>query len=140
MLLPSGLPEIVGDGEPISRFLTSKGHCNTSVIRPAAYLPNRNNGRLSVARHSAEPVSESEIIAKKDFKLEKAFGVALLDAKIFRDEGLDFKADDTPLRHADVVDWPWLQDDPGFGKSQQKLKAAALAQKAKRIIYPKAKS
>lgn len=140
MALPSGLPGIVRDEKPISRFLTSKGHCNTLVIKPAAYLPNRNNGRLSVARHSAEPVSDSEIIAKKDFGLKKAFGVALLDAKTFRDEGLDFEADDTPLRHADVVSWPWLQDDPEFGKSQQKLKAAALAQKAKRIIYTKTES
>lgn len=137
MVLPSGLPEIVKDGEVISRFLTSSNHCNTSVIKPAAYLPNRKNGRLSVARHSAESISESERIAKEDFELNKVFGVALLEAKAFRQEDLDFEADDKPLRHADVVGWPWLQDDPDFGKAEQKLKAATLAQRAKRIIYPK---
>ena len=136
MPLPSGLPETVQDEEPISRFLTSRNHYNTTFVKPGAYLPNRKNGKLSVARHSAEPVSESERIAKQDFKLEKVFGVALLSAKAFREEGLDFEADDTPLRHADALGWPWLQDDPEFGKAEQKLKAAVLAQKAKRIIYP----
>ncbi|MFP4203683.1 MAG: hypothetical protein ACLFS4_05070 [Opitutales bacterium] len=62
-----------------------------------------------------------------------------MEAKAFREENLDFEADDTPVRHADVVGWPWLEDDPEFGKSEQKLKAAALAQKANemktRIIY-----
>lgn len=136
MVLPSGLHEIVGNEELISRFLTSHGHCNASVVKPGAYLPNRKNGKLSVARHSAEPISESQMIAKEDFGLEKAFGVALLDAEAFRDEGLDFEADDTPPRHADVIGWPWLPDDPEFGKSIQKLKAASLAQKAARILYP----
>lgn len=137
MALPSGLPEIVSDGEPVSRFLTSKSHFNASRIKPSAYLPNPRDGKLSVARHSANPVFESEIMAKQIFKLKRAFGVALLKAEVFRKQDLDFEADDTPPRHANVVGWPWLQDDPEFDKSERKLRAAALAQKAKRIIYPK---
>jgi len=105
------------------------------VIKPGAYLPNNKNGRLSVARHAADPVEESQRIAKQDFGLEKAFGIALLDAGEFRKEDLDFEADDTPPRHADVIGWPWANDDPQFGKAAQKEKAAALAQKAQRIIY-----
>jgi hypothetical protein len=137
MTLPSGLPETVGDEELISRFLTSRNHYNASSVKPSAYLPNPKTGDLSVARHSAEPISESERIAKQDFNLEKASGVALLHARAFREEGLDFEADDNPPRHADVVGWPWLKDDPELSKAKQKLKAASLAQKAKRIIYPK---
>lgn len=89
-----------------------------------------------MARHSGEPVEESARMAREDFQLENARGVAVLAAKAFREEDLDFEADDTPPRHADVVGWPWRQDDPEFGKSEQKLKAATLAQKAKKLMYP----
>lgn len=136
MALPSGLPECVEDNEPISRFLTSKSHFSTTAVKQAAFLPNRKNGRLSVARHSGDPVAESARIALEDFQLQGTRGVAVLAAKAFREENLDFEADDTPPRHADVVGWPWREDDPEFGKSEQKLKAAALAQKASKVIYP----
>jgi len=77
-------------------------------------------------------------MAKEDFDLSKAFGVALLEAVEFCKVGLDFEADDEPPRHADVVGWPWREDDREFGKAEQKAKAAALAQEAKRIIYEEA--
>lgn len=136
MALPSGLPEVVGDGEPISRFMTHKSHCNTQVVKQAAFIPNLNNGRLSVARHGAEPIEESERMAKSDYGLEKAFGVARLQAAEFRKVELDFEADDKPPRHADVVGWPWREDDREFGKAERKAKAVALSLKADRIIFP----
>ena len=136
MPLPSGLPETVADDEPISRFMTSKSsHCNTKVVKPAAFMPNPKDGRLSVARHGADPIEESERMAKEDYHLEKAFGVALIEAKEIRKVELDFEADDKPLRHADVVGWPWREDDREFGKAEQKEKAATLEQKAERIIF-----
>ena len=137
MALPSGLPENVQDEEWISRFLTSRSsHCNTRVVKPAAFMPNSKNGRLSVARHDAEPLKESERIAKEDFGLGKAaFGVALVKAKEFRKQMLDFDADDRPPRHADVIGWPWQRDDPVFDKAEQKEKAAALAQKARLLRF-----
>jgi len=136
MPLPSGLPETVADDEPISRFMTSKSsHCNTTAVKQGAFLPNPKDGRLSVARHGADPIEESERMAKEDYKLEKAFGVALIQAKEIRKVELDFEADDTPLRHADVVGWPWREDDREFGKAERKEKAAALAQKAERITF-----
>jgi hypothetical protein len=138
MPLPSGLPEIVADNEPISRFMTSKSsHCNTMVVKPAAFMPNPNDGRLSVARHGADPVEESARMAKEDYGLEKAFGVALIEAREVRKVELDFEANDKPLRHADIVGWPWRENDRQFGKAEQKKKAAALAQKAERIVYPR---
>ncbi len=140
MALPSGLSELVQDEEAISRFLTSSSHFNATVVKPPAFIPNPKNGRLSVARHSAEPLEESERMAKEDFKLPKAIGVAVLEAKEFRKLELDFEADDTPPRHADVIGWTWREDDPEFGKSERKLKAAVLAQKAERLIYPNARS
>ena len=136
MPLPSGLPEHVDDAEPISRFLTSKSHFKTQSVKQAAFLPNRKNGRLSVARHDGESIEESAHIAREDFQLENALGVAVLVAGAFREENLDFEADDTPPRHADVIGWPWREDDPEYGKSEQKLKAAALAQQANKVMYP----
>jgi hypothetical protein len=135
MPLPSGLPDIVGDDEPISRFLTSRNHYNTTAVKPPAFIPNPKDGCLSVARHDAEPIQESERMAKEDFNLPKAAGVARLPALAFRKEGLDFRADDTPPLHADAIGWPWRKDDPEYGKSERKLIAAALAQDAQRLMY-----
>lgn len=136
MPLPSGLPEQVEDDEPISRFLTTRNHYNTTAIKPPAFIPNLKDGCLSVARHSAEPIEESMRMAKGEYNLPKAVGVARLPARAFRKEGLEFDANDTPLRHADVIDWPWREDDPEYGKSERKLIAAALAQEAERLMYP----
>lgn len=135
MPLTSGLPENVENDEPISRFLTSRNHYNTTAVKPPAFIPNPKDGCLSVARHNATPIEESERMAKEDFNLPKAAGVARLPALAFRKEGLDFRADDTPPRHADVIDWPWRQDDPEYGKSERKLIAAALAQQAQRVMF-----
>lgn len=132
MPLPSGLPE---NDEPISRFLTSRNHYNTTAVKPPAFIPNPKDGCLSVARHNAEPIMESERMAKEDFNLPTAVGVAQLSARAFRKEGLDFQADDTPPRHADAMGWPWRKDDPEYGKSERKLIAAALAQQAQRLMY-----
>ncbi len=135
MSLPSGLPEVVANDEPILRFLTNRNHYNTSAVKPPAFTPNPKDGCLSVARHNAEPIDASERMAREDFNLPKAVGVARLPAKAFRKEGLDFRADDTPPRHADVIDWPWREDDPEYGKSERKLIAAALAQQAERLMF-----
>jgi len=134
MNLPSGLPNIVADNEPISRFLTSKSHFNSTSVKPNAYMPNKKDGKLSVARHSADPLSESKRIAK-DFNLSKAIGVAVIRASCFREEDLDFDANEPPLRHADVVKWPWKKHDPEIDKAKQREKAAVLAQEANKILY-----
>jgi len=135
MSLPSGLPEIVASDEPIVRFLTSRNHYNLVAVKPPAFIPNPKDGRLSVVRHDAEPIEESKRMAREEFNLPKAVGVARLRANTIRKEGLDFSADDTPPRHADVIDWPWREDDPEYGKSERKLIAAELAQNAERLMF-----
>lgn len=135
MALLSGLPDTVGDEESISRFLTSRGHFNSSGVKPSGFLPNPKDGKLSVARHNADSLKESEQLAREDFKLEKVYGVGVLKAAAVREENLDFEADDAPPRHANIVGWPWSETDREFGKSERKLIAAALAQKAKRLLY-----
>jgi len=99
-------------------------------------MPNPKDGRLSVARHGGDPIEESERIAREDFNLPKVYGVGVVVASAFREEGLNFDADDEPPRHADVIGWPCSESDPEFAKSQQKEKAIVLAHKATRILYP----
>lgn len=111
MTLPSGLPECVGDEEDVARFLTSSGHYNSSAVRPAAFMPNPRNGETSVFRHGAEPLDELKAIAQVEATLE-------------------VRAGEPPPLHADIVGWPWQEDDPAFGKAAQKELAALIAQKA----------
>lgn len=136
MALPSGLPEVVDNDEFISRFLTQSNHYSQAFVKPVAFMPNSKNLRLSVVRHDANPVSESERIAREDFCLPKAYGVAVVLAEDVRLEELEFDANDMPHRHADVINWPWIASDPEWSKAAQKLKAIALAQKAARILFP----
>jgi hypothetical protein len=123
MTLPSGLPKAVNDDEFISRFLTSRSHFNRIAVKQAAFIPNRNNGKLSVVRHSAQPIKESREIAIKDFGLQKVYGPGVVTAAQIRGEGLDLDADDEPPKHADIIGWPWSEEDPQLLKSEQKLKA-----------------
>lgn len=136
MGLPSGLVEEVSNNEQISRFLTSSSHFNSTAIKPSAFLPNRNDGRLSVARHRGSPDDEVLKIALEGFGLPKCKGVGVLLAEEIRAVELDLEAMEPPLRHADIINWKWAKDDPAFGKSENKFKAAKLAQKATRIILP----
>ena len=43
-MLPSGLPNIVGDDEEITRFLTQSSHYNSAMPKPAAFMPDRKIG------------------------------------------------------------------------------------------------
>jgi hypothetical protein len=61
-MLPSGLPEVVADGERIARFLTSRGHFNSVMVKAAAFLPAPDH-KKSVCRHGREPVDELRRLA-----------------------------------------------------------------------------
>jgi len=131
MSLPSGLPELVADDEDLARFLTSSGHYNASVARPAAFMPNPKNGETSVFRHGAEPLEELKSIAQAEVGAERRIhGAAIVRASAVREAKLEVTAKEPPLRHANIVGWPWSEDDPDFGKAGQKELAALIAQKA----------
>ena len=44
--------------------------------------------------------------------------------------GLPERVGDPPPLHADIVGWPWQEDDPDFEKAAQKELAALIAQNA----------
>ncbi len=133
MSLPSGLPEHVGDGEDLARFLTSSGHYNATMARPTAFMPNPKNGETSVFRHGAEPLDVLKAIAQAEVGEDRRIhGAAIVRAGAVREAELEVLGKEPPPRHADIVGWPWSKDDPDFGKAQQKELAALIAQKANR--------
>lgn len=131
MSLPSGLPEHVADGEDLARFLTSSGHYNTSVVRPSAFMPNPRNGEASIFRHGPVPMEDLMLIAQGAVGVDrKIHGVAIVKARDVREATLEIHSSEPPPRHANIVGWEWLSEDPDFGKARHKELAALIAQKA----------
>lgn len=132
--LPSGLPEAVGDTEPLARFLMSSSQYKSQMAKPAAFLPNTNDRETSVFRHGREPRADlwrigSEYVARE----RRLHGAALLTARHVREVLLEVTATEPPPRHAGIVGWPW-PDDPGWRKAQQKEQAALLAQASELLL------
>ncbi len=135
MSLPSGLPELVADGEDLARFLTSSSHYNVTAPKPAAFMPNPKNGETSVFRHGANPFEELKSIAQAEVGAERRIhGAAIVKASVIREAELEVIAKEPPLRHADITNWPWSKDDPEYGKAQQKALAALIAQKVSSLL------
>lgn len=131
MNLPSGLPEQVDGKEDLARFLTSSNHYNSSGVKPTAFLPNPKNGETSVFRHGAEPLDSLRAIAQKEVGTDRNIhGAAIVQASVVTSIRLEVRAKEPPLRHADIVGWPWNHEDPLWGKAERKELAARIAQKA----------
>ena len=131
MSLSSGLPEHVGDGGDVARFLTSSGHYNPTAVKLAAFMPNPRNGETSVFRHGAETLEALKGIAQAEVGADRRIhGAAIVKASVVREAQLEVRAKEPPLRHADIIGWKWSIEDPEFGKAEQKELAALIAQKA----------
>lgn len=96
-------------GEPLARFIMHKKwfSLHDKSIRSHAFEPY--NGTLSVFRiHELEGEEicriGTEYVAAKVRKT--LYGWGCLPASAFMEEGLQFDADDTPPRHANVIGWP----------------------------------
>jgi hypothetical protein len=131
-MLPSGLPEIVDDGESLARFLTQSGHYNHIQAKPVAFLPNPNDRTTSVSRHAADAVDElwaigEMVVAESGRNLH---GAVIIEASAIRKIGLDIISDEPPPRHAVISDWPWEGIDPEAEKARRKDLANQLASAA----------
>ena len=132
MILPSGLPEEVADGEPLARFLTSSGQFNKSAVKQSAFLPNKKDGKTSVFRHGAEPQSALITIANEHIGGDRrVHGAGIIRASDVRAVQLDVQSQEPPPRHADITNWP-----PWMEKARQKEIAILLAQKAELVLFP----
>jgi len=128
MALPSGLEAGIGDAEDLARFLTSSGHFNATMAKPAAFLPNPKDQETSVFRHGKEP-SEAlwQLGAEYAARDRTLHGAAVFAAGVVRSVGLAIESDEPPDRHAAIRNWPWNSEDPALQKAQQKELAAVLA-------------
>lgn len=128
-MLPSGLPDLVDDEEAIARILRSSRHYSSGAVKAAGYMP-ASDGALSVLRHGAVPVDALWQLATETLGVDVTIhGAAICKAGVFREKDLEVRADEPPLRHANVVGWP-TDPDPELQKSKQKEIALALASKS----------
>jgi hypothetical protein len=130
-MLASGLPDIVADQEDLARFLTSSSQFNAQMAKPAAFLPSVKNRETSVYRHGSEPPHALWAIADQHLAGNRTiYGAAIVKARDVRVASLDVIAAEPPPRHAAIVGWPWLDDDPELQKAQQKERATLIASEA----------
>jgi hypothetical protein len=125
--LPSGLPEQIADDEDLARFLTQSSHYNSTMVKPAAFLPNPKDRETSVSRHGAAPVERLWELGLAAAGTRTLHGAAIFKAKAVHDARLEVAPDEPPERHAVIRGWPWIDSDPEFQKARQKESAAVLA-------------
>jgi hypothetical protein len=127
-MLPSGLPEHVGDEEDLARFLTSSSQLSGVMVKAAAFLPNPKDHKKSVFRHGAEPRTKLIEIARAQILAAVTIhGAAIVKAGIVRAAQLDVISEEPPPLHANIVGWPLIAADPDLQKAQEKERALTLA-------------
>ena len=132
-MLPSGLPDEIADTEELARFLTSSSQFNSLLAKPAAFLPNPNHKNTSVFRHGSEWAGLRRIWTAVSNGERTLRAVAVFGANAVRAAHLDVCPEESPDRHANIVIWPWLPEDPELQKAKQKECAALIAQRAKLV-------
>lgn len=130
--LESGLPEDIDGGETLARFIFSSNGYNAQGVKYAAYMPNPRNGETSVFR--CVPQRADSLRATGDSvareRGQQLHGIALVLAQVVIDALLQLVAAEPPPRHANIVGWPLLANDPALQKGAQKERAMLIAQAA----------
>ena len=129
----SGLPEQIGDDEALTRFLTQSSHFNSSMPKPAAFLPNPKYKNTSVFRigNEQELLRQTWNAGANGERTLK--GAAVLKVTNVRFIGLDVIAKEPPPAHANIEGWPWLENDPELQKARQLELATQLASAAELV-------
>ena len=129
-LLPSGLPDSVGDDEHIARFLTQSSHFSKQQVDPSVFLPGRKDKETSVSRHGSEPLAAVRTLGVAAAGTRKLYGAAMFMARNVREAHLEIVSSEPPERHAVIRGWPWNENDPEDQKAKQKERALELASAA----------
>ena len=129
-MLPSGLPDQVADNENLARFITSSSQFNSLMAKPAAFLPNPKHKNTSVFRHDADWDGLKKVWDSVSNGERNLHSVAVFRVAVVRAAELDVRPEEPPARHANIVNWPWLPQDPELQKAKQKECAAVIAQAA----------
>lgn len=130
VVLPSGLPERVADEEDLVRFLTQSNQFNSIMAKPAAFLPNPRDRETSVSRHGRRPEQSLWQIGQEAAGSRNLYGAVFFSARDVRVAQLEVFADEPPMRHAVIRNWPWMDDDPEVQKAKQKALAVLIASAA----------
>lgn len=128
--LPSGLPERVDDAEDIARFLTQSSHYSSKGVKPSAFLPRPRDREVSVSRHGRHPQEGLWRLGEVAAGSRTLHGAAIFKARAARDEGQDVRADEPPVRHALISNWPVVEHDPQLQKARRKELAIQLSRAA----------
>jgi hypothetical protein len=126
-MLPSGLPDHVDDEEELARFLHQSSLFTTTIVKPAALLPNPKDRETSVSRHGREPREALWEIGLAVAGTRKLYGAAVFKASDVRNAQLEVSADEPPPRHAVIKHWPWIDSDPELQKAKQRELALLIS-------------
>lgn len=129
-MLPSGLPDTVGDGEDLARFLTQSSQYSSNGVKPGAFLPHPQTQDASVSRHGAAPLDTLRQLGIAAANGRALHGAAIIKAGIVRRVGLTVDSDEPPQRHALIHSWPRVPSDPELQKAKQRDLALTLASEA----------
>ena len=134
-VLESGLPVDIGDEEDLARFLTSKSHFNSTMVKPVAFLPSSEDGMTSVYRHGREPVDDLWRIAAEHLPAVRfVYGACIVKGRTVRAAELQVAAQEPPPRHANIGGWAFVTSDPELTKARQMEQAARLVQFTERVL------
>jgi len=128
--LPSGLPDLVAEAEDLTRFITQTNHFNSTMAKPAAFLPNPKYRNTSVFRCGPDPELILQTWQKTNLGDRPLKAAATCKAGDVRKAGLDAIAKEPPPAHANLEGWPWFANDPDLQKAKQLELAQSIAQKS----------
>lgn len=131
--LPSGMPDFVADDEDLARFITQSNHFNLIMAKPAAFLPNPKYRNTSVFRCGPDAEIICQTWQRINIGDRQLKGAAVCKAVSVRETGLHVTAQEPPDRHANIENWPWLEDDADLQKAKQLEKAQGIARKSKLV-------
>src|SRR5690242_3781739 len=106
--LPSGLSDSIPDDEDLARFLTQSSQFTTTLVKPAAFLPNPKDHQTSVSRHGPEPRVDLWMLGLSAAGTRTLYAAAIFKAQTVRAAQLEVEADEPPPRHAVITRWPWI--------------------------------
>jgi hypothetical protein len=130
MTLPSGLPEHVEGTEDLAPFLTQSNQFNSTMPKPAAFLPNPKDRETSVSRYGRVPRDTLWMQGLAAAGPRTLYGAVFLKAGAVRRVKLEVTSSEPPARHAVITGWPWPGNDPELQKAAQKELAILLASAA----------
>ncbi|WP_294232198.1 hypothetical protein [Prosthecobacter sp.] len=133
-MLPSGLPDHVSDPECVSRFLTSSSQFNSTMVKPAAFLPHPVHRNSSVFRIGEDPEQLRKVWQETTSGERQLKAVAIVNVSEVRRAQLDVVAEEPPPKHANIEGWPWVESDPELQKARQKDLATQVASCAQLVV------